>query len=221
MLISNIFDNILPGCIKLNDIDMNFVTDIKYLGVFLDNKLKFDKHLNYICSKISKSIGVLRRISLFVPRSVLRCAYFSIIHPYILYCLPIFGSTYAVHLHPLKVLQNRAIRIITGGNFYSNLNQLYKTAFILKIDDLCKHSLGCYAYNHQNDLNRFIRTHRYPTRNTADLRPPVARLRMTEQSVIHNAIDIWNSLPLDLKNSNSYDIFKLKYKQHLLLQYVN
>ena len=124
-------------------------------------------------------------------------------------------------MNPLKILQNRAIRLITGGNYYSNLDQLYKSAFILKIDDLFKHNLGCYAYRHQNELSSFARNHRYPTRNTSGLRPPFARLRSTEQSVIYQATNLWNNLPIEIKNSVSYNVFHFKYKQYLLNQYDN
>ena len=221
ILISNILDSVPIGSIKLDNFELDFILDTKYLGVIIDNQLKFDKHVNYICGKIAKSIGVLLRCKSYVPLSGLRCAYFSIIHPYILYCLPIFGAIYAVHLNPLKILQNRAIRIITGGGYYDNLNRLFKTASILRIDDLFKYSLACYAYKNQNELIRFTRNHRYPMRNTADLRAPMARLRSTEQSVLYNTINLWNELPLDLKNSRSYDSFKFKYKELLLSQYVD
>ena len=71
----------------------------------------------------------------------------------------------------------------------------------------------------QNELTRFERNHRYPVRNTASLRAPMARLRLTEQSVLHNAINIWNELPLDIKNSRSYNSFKYNYKKLLLNRY--
>ena len=219
ILISNILGSVPLGSIKLDNIELDLISDTKYLGIIIDNQLKFDKHVNYICGKIAKSIGVLSRCKSYIPLSGLRCAYFSIIHPYILYCLPIFGSIYAVHLNPLKILQNRAIRIITGGGFYDNLNGLYKSASVLRIDDLFKYSLACYAYKNQNELTRFARTHRYPVRNTADLRAPMARLRSTEQSVLHNTVNLWNQLPLDLKNSSSLESFKFNYKKLLLNQY--
>ena len=221
ILISNILDSVPAGNIKLDDIELEFISDIKYLGVIIDNQLKFDKHVNYICGKIAKSIGVLLRCKSYVPLSGLRCIYFSIIHPYISYCLPIFGSIYAVHLNPLKILQNRAIRIITGGGYYDNLNRLYKTANILRIDDLFKFSLACYACKNLDQLNHFTKSHRYPVRNSADLRPPMARLRSTEQSVLYNTINLWNELPLDLKNSRSYNSFKYNYKKLLLNQYID
>ena len=52
MLISNLIDYIPNGFIKLDDIDLNFISDTRYLAVIIDDKLKFDKHIEYICKKI-------------------------------------------------------------------------------------------------------------------------------------------------------------------------
>ena len=47
----------------------------------------------------------------------------------------------------------------------------------------------------------------------------LARLRLTEQSVLHNMITLWNELPSNLKNSRSYNSFKFNYKKLLLSEY--
>ena len=39
----------------------------RFLGVFINDKLKFDIHINKLCSKVSKSNGIMRRISHLVP----------------------------------------------------------------------------------------------------------------------------------------------------------
>ena len=43
-----------------------------FLGVFFDDKLKFDIHINKLCSKVSQSTGIMRCISHLVPVTVLR-----------------------------------------------------------------------------------------------------------------------------------------------------
>ena len=79
LLISNIFqsDNIN---IFLNGQDLEFVDFTKFLGVTIDDKLKYNKHIEEICSKISKSLGIIYGIRDFVPKSCLRNLYFNLIH---------------------------------------------------------------------------------------------------------------------------------------------
>ena len=40
----------------------------KFLGIILDDKLKFNHHIDYICNKISKSIGIIYRLKDVLPR---------------------------------------------------------------------------------------------------------------------------------------------------------
>ena len=41
---------------------------VKYLGVFIDSHLKFKKHIHQLSKKISRSIGILVKLRLFVSR---------------------------------------------------------------------------------------------------------------------------------------------------------
>ena len=57
------------------------MSEAKYLGVIIDSKLKYDKHIDYISGKISKSIGVLFKLSkMKIPKSILKQIYYSLIH---------------------------------------------------------------------------------------------------------------------------------------------
>ena len=219
LLISNVFSNTLPESLILNDQEIDVVKCVKFLGVFIDSNLKFDEHISYICGKVSKSIGILYRIRSCVPKDILRSIYFSIIQPYYIYCLPVFGATYNVHLRPLRLLQKRAIRLISNAGFYEHTDPLFYQNSILKVDDLYKHSLGCYMYSNQHLLASYVHSHDYLTRNRALYVPPVALLRSTEQSVILNAINVWNSIPADIKACRTKQNFKYKFKKLLLAQY--
>ena len=89
-------------------------TEVKYLGVTLDDSLNFKNHLSGLQSKITRSIGILFKLRQFMPRSVLLILYYSFVHAHLLYALLIWTSTYSTYLKRLQVLQNKAIRIISG-----------------------------------------------------------------------------------------------------------
>ena len=58
---------------------------IKYLGVLIDNRLSWKHHINFISSKLSKTIGVISKIRHFVPRHTEMKIYQSLIYLYISY----------------------------------------------------------------------------------------------------------------------------------------
>ena len=219
MLVSNVENGLSNHNIRLHDQPVKIIDDAKFLGVRIDCRLKFNLHIDYICSKISKSIGILFRLREVVPKQCLRTIYFTLIHPFIIYCLPIFGATYEVHLHPLNVLHKRAVRLISDAPFLAHADPLFYENNILKIYDQNKHSLATYVYKNIDVLLEYQRLHNYSTRNRENLLPPFHRLRTTQQSVLFNAINVWNSVPQNIKECTSVCGFKNRYKRYLIEHY--
>jgi hypothetical protein len=56
--------NVPVNLIKVNihGNELELVEDMKYLGVIIDNKLKFGKNLQQIEKKVSKKINFIRRL---------------------------------------------------------------------------------------------------------------------------------------------------------------
>ena len=45
-----------------------FLSNIKYLGIFIDSNLGWKNHIKHVASKISKTIGTISKLRHFVPR---------------------------------------------------------------------------------------------------------------------------------------------------------
>ena len=219
MLMSNVTNTLPTDSINILEESLSLVLETKFLGLTLDHKLKFDKHIKCICTKISKSIGVLFKLREVVPLYCLKTIFYSLIHPYILYCLPVFAATSRVHLQPLVVLQKRAIRLINGAGYLDTTDPLFYASGILKIEDQYKHCLGVYLYKNPEIANNYRRTHNFNTRNQDNLLPPFERLRSTQQSVIYNAVSVWNTVPKNIKDCISLASYKYNYKMFLLENY--
>ena len=57
------------------------------------------------------------------------------------------------------------------------------------------------------------------TRHRDDLMPPQHRLRLSQQSVLLNGINVWNSVPQNIKDRTTVGGFKNGYKKMLLDSY--
>ncbi len=74
-------------------------------------------HINMVATKVSKGIGMIRRMKAFVPQSTLISVYNSIILPHFDYCSLVWDIGNAYSLEKLQKLQNRAARVITGKSY--------------------------------------------------------------------------------------------------------
>lgn len=96
----------------INDVEIERVSEIKFLGVIIDNKLCWKPHITYIKAKMSKSIAILYKVKDLLNQKSLYTLYCSVVVPYITYCVEVWGNTYKTNTNPIVMLQKRAIRIV-------------------------------------------------------------------------------------------------------------
>ena len=65
----------------------------KFLGIYLDEYLSFDKHCDIICNKLATSNFIINRSKHLLTPASLKTLYYSLVHPHILYALPIYSCT--------------------------------------------------------------------------------------------------------------------------------
>ena len=91
----------------------------KYLGIKLDSKLNYKPHITLVENKVARSVGISSKLRNLFPSSTLLLLYYSFIHPYFLFGLPLWGNTNPAYLTKLQRLQNKAVRIITNSELKS------------------------------------------------------------------------------------------------------
>ena len=106
---------------------------VKFLGVILDNRLSFSMHIDSISSKISRTLGVLSKISSFVPRRVLVSLYYSLVQPYISYALEARYGAPAYLTNKIVVLQKRAIRCICSLGYNEHTQPHFENMRVLTL----------------------------------------------------------------------------------------
>ena len=122
--------------IYYNDCLMGCHNSCTYLGVYLDSKLHFQPHINQIEIKVAKAVGILSKLRFLFPKSTLILLYYALIHPHLLYALPLWGRTFPTYLTKLQRLQNKALGIIFNCKQHDSLTPLFHKLEILKIRDL-------------------------------------------------------------------------------------
>ena len=112
------------------------INSTTFLGVIIDDKLKWTAHIQYIKNKLSKSIGIMYKCRNYFDKDTMRNLYFSFIYPYLTYCVEIWGNACNIHLDPIVKLQNKCIRTITYSSYLEHTQPLFDSLNIL-----CFHKL--------------------------------------------------------------------------------
>ena len=205
--------------ILLDSISLKQETEVKFLGIYIDECLTWKSHISYICKKISKSVGIMYRFRFFLSSNTKLSLYYTLIYPYLTYCTTVWSSTYVTNLNRIFLLQKRAVRAMTNSNhlapsapLFAQLNILYifkvNSLYIAKFMFSFYHRLLPTAF-----LNLFMTSgqiHNYNTRTSAHFRPHTCRTNIKQFTILFRGPKIWNALPLSITSSPSLVTFKRK-----------
>lgn len=100
-------------CFEENEITLQ--NEVKYLGVTLDKKLLFNKHIYSSCEKALKYFRALwpflnrrSRLNIKNKNLIFKC----VIRPILSYASPIWYRAAKTHLKRLQVIQNKCLKMI-------------------------------------------------------------------------------------------------------------
>ena len=206
--------------ISIGNANLSLVETIKYLGVTIDDNISWNQHVNNLCSKISPRIELLRKLKYKLPTEQLITVYQSIIH--FDYCISVWGYTSKRNVKLLQRLQNRAARIITGKYDWNlSASQILMDLGWMNINQRIDYFTTLLTFKALNGftpnyISETLHTQEssYNFRNTHenDLIVPRVNLEVLKKSFTYNAPKKWNILSLNVRQSNTVDTFKTRYK---------
>ena len=102
----------LPPPINLNSLPLDRVTEFKYLGLRISADLSWSPHINMICAKARRLVGMLyRRFYQDADTSTLRQLYVSNIRPHLEYACQVWDPYLKKDIDSLESVQKFAMRV--------------------------------------------------------------------------------------------------------------
>ncbi|KAL4720064.1 hypothetical protein ACJJTC_015781, partial [Scirpophaga incertulas] len=96
---------------KIGQVVLNKETVIKDLGVWIDSKLSFRQHYDYIVSKCNRTMGFLMRsIRPFKEPNTIIILYKALIRSVLEYCSVVWSPYYDQHRNRIESVQRRFVR---------------------------------------------------------------------------------------------------------------
>ena len=216
------FDNIqitIQGC------NIERVSKVKFLGVWLDEQLNWKSHIAYVSSKVSKVIGILKKVQKCLDKWILRNLYYALVYPYFTYCNITWASNYKSNLDCLVKLQKRVVRIICFENYFAHTEGLFKYVNIMKFEQINKYMTALFVYRALHNMYpKFISdlflhnsdVHSYNTRQKHNLHFSRFYSNVALFSIRFHGLKIWNGIPHIIRQLIPFHLFKKKLKIHCL-----
>ena len=196
--------------LTINNQKINQSDCVKYLGVYLDDRLSWCRHIDYIVTKIPSATGALYKLRPYIPQSALLAVYYSLVYSHLVYGIICWGNTTKTSLSKLQVKQNRIIKLICNNSYQrTKLKTLYEKLQALNIKGIYSlevakfmvkvhlNKLPKLSYEYLIDFKKCSSMHLYSTRNAVSSNFYVQRtsLAKTNQSLRVSGVKIWNALP--------------------------
>ena len=221
---------ILPTVV-FNGHPLEWVNDIKYLGITIDNKLRFNKQTSDLRITLSRVQGVIYSLRKFLPTRCLLMIYYSLAYSRVTQSIIIWGGTFENSIMPIKTILNKILRSIlnvkvdTDHRPTMSVGRMYKLLNVLKFDDIYDYQLISFMkfiFDYHNDMyvsryNHLIPRHNYSTRTTG-LNLPVVRTEVEKHGPIFQSIRALNGLPDELMTL-SCEGLKNRFKVRCLSRY--
>ena len=212
--------NIPPVNLGINTIQQTDCT--KFLGIHLDQNLRFNNHIQHISGKVSKTVGILHKLKLTIPDYILKHLYNSLILPYLTYGIEVWHAAPKVLTEKISILQKKSIRAIHNLDYNAHTNEFFKRDNILKLEDLYKLNLCSHLYSYTNStensfysrINPHSDTHNHYTRNRNNLVLPRYSKTSSQSSFIYQSIKEWGNIPVSIQTSRTIHSFKRTLKKH-------
>ena len=166
-----------------------------------------------------------KRIRHLTPFNVLIKVYNSLIQPHFDYCNVVWGNC-NTSLSELQRLQNRAARILMSASYDSNLDDWSRALAWRRLYYQRMEQKSILMYKTLHGMtpdylkSRFVyrdSARAYRLRNTENkLVLPQPRTDYLKRSFLYSGAQLWNNLPVDLRQASSVTDFKSKLSHHSL-----
>ena len=210
-----------------NDIEVKRENEHKHLGLILDTKLSFTKHINEKVATARKGIGLIKHLAAYLPIKSRDQIYKMHVRPHLDYCdiifhVPVISSdfdsslTLNYQMNALERTQYQAALAVSGTWKGTNRNKIYE-------------ELGWETLDHRRFFRRLtqfykiiknltpeylrvpilpLHNHLAGNRSSNVLRPIFCRTDRHQNSFFPDSVISWNNIGPELREAKSLSVFK-------------
>jgi hypothetical protein len=194
--------------VHINDTEIEYVSEYKYLGVVIDDSLNFNAFCELLIGKMWKKYHLMKNISAKLNRDAMITLYNSIVCPHVDYCSTVLFLMNDQQIAKLQKMQNRFMRLILKLPFDTSIKYMLEILAWLSIRQRINYNSLKFIYKVENEefpqylkRNLLKKETSYSLRNQDDYVLPDFKKQITQNCLFYKGLADYN----DLKNKYSFN----------------
>ena len=214
--------------IKIMDGDQKITLEskenIKILGLYIDNDLKWTKQVKTVKKKSMNTTRRVHRINYFLPKKLRYILYYALISPHFDYGDIFYGGCNEKDARSLQRVQNFAVKSITGNRKFDSATQSFNQTKLLNLKDRRKVHESVFIHKalqmkSAKNTSKIYQSycHEASTRRaqSGKLNIPSHNYSKFKKSPLYRTIQTWNHAPTTLPVGN-IPLHKKHFQKHLI-----
>ena len=205
------------------------VSNVRYLGMIIDDKLEWKIHIENIVKKLVKISSTFKFLRNYIPHKCKKQLYYAYAYSTITYGIQVYGITKDYNINKIQLLQNRILKTLFNKDWYINTNLLHRELQILKVADIVKLFVLKFVHNCKTGCapdifqTYYIPRYNIHTKNTRycdNFELPICNTSTYGQaSIRYIGAKMYNGLPNSIKDTGNCKKFNNIVKIMLLEYY--
>ena len=214
--------------LTINNNRIKEYTETNFLGVILQNNLKWDKQYQKISNKTSQLNYIINKLKHSLSSKILTTIYNSLVLPHLNYGILSWYTPNTILTKRIITLQKKLIRNITCSKYNSHTEPLFRKLKLLKLNDIFKQKGSIlYLKSINKETSHYIQEQLKPnntyythnTRQAQNIRLNQIKSNYDKQSINYKIHHIVSELKHILNRNTSIYTNKINIKKILINKY--
>ena len=196
------------------------MSEHRLLGITIDNKLRWDSHINNVCKTVSRRVFLLSKLRYIVDIDTRKLFFSAHIKPRIDYASVVWDGCTDVFKKRLNSQHRRAVKLILPDTTLTTDQKLKMR--IMSLQKQLEYNKGLFMYwllsNESPEYISNLYTHTpscYSSSRNYHFSLSRPRIDIFRTSISFSGVCLWNNLPLTVRSCQSLSSFKRKLRAHL------
>lgn len=189
--------------------------NIKYLGIHLDQFLKWDTHIDILTGKLRRLLHKFYQLKQILKIQQLINVYKALVESLLTYGIIIWGCAYGTALSGLNIVQKHILKIILGKPKRYSTSKVYEESNVLDVEGLFILNTINYIQKNPKFLNKINHIHQTRANINHNLTTPKPKKTSYLKFIDYIGVKLYNNLPNKIKEIKRYALFKSESKMYV------